>query len=129
MNKVFYNDQGWVCNRYPYSIPIQNNNQFIEVTDEDYNETLYCKNYYAWRVVNGELVQEQYEQPTQEEIKSQLREQREFECFSIINRGQLWYARLTDSQINELNQWYQAWLDVTLTTTIPQKPTWLQLNL
>lgn len=125
MKKIYYNNQGWVCERFPYDLPIENENQFVEVADEDYDETLHCQEYYAWRLVDGQLVQEQYEQPTEEEVKENLREQREYECFAIINRGQLWYSRLTSAQISELNAWYQAWLDVTTTLVAPQKLAWL----
>lgn len=54
-----------------------------------------------------------------------LRTRRENECFSIINRGQLWYNNLTSSQKNELSLWYENWLNVTETLEIPHKPEWL----
>ena len=54
-----------------------------------------------------------------------LRQKREVECFSVINRGELWYERLTDEQRKELEEWYQAWLDVTETKTEPNRPDWL----
>lgn len=54
-----------------------------------------------------------------------LRTRREWECFSVINRGKLWYDNLTEQQYQELNQWYHAWLDVTITKVIPNKPQWL----
>lgn len=67
---------------------------------------------------------------TNEEIIEQLREQREIECFQIVNRGQLWYNTLTTEQVNELNKWYMAWLDLpnnyNTNKTIPQKPSWLK---
>ncbi len=59
------------------------------------------------------------------ELKT-LREKREIECFSVINRGQLWYNRLTEEQKVELDSWYNAWLDVTETMIIPEKPSWLE---
>lgn len=55
----------------------------------------------------------------------ELRKRRETECFSYINRGQLWYDRLTDAQARELSEWYQNWLHVTDTLTAPEKPSWL----
>lgn len=55
----------------------------------------------------------------------ELRTKREKECFSIINRGTLWYATLTDKQVEELNVWYKSWLDVTETLEEPIKPEWL----
>ena len=54
-----------------------------------------------------------------------IREQRAIHCFSIINRGQLWYNMLSEAQLVELNTWYQAWLDATETLIIPEKPSWL----
>ena len=58
------------------------------------------------------------------EVES-LREMREEECFPVINRGMLWYASLTEAQKSELSAWYQAWLDVTETRTVPATPEWL----
>ena len=65
-----------------------------------------------------------------------MRYRLEQECFSIINRGVLWYNTLTTEQQQELNTWYQAWLDVPqvyletkptdIETIIPTKPNWLK---
>lgn len=72
------------------------------------------------------LVYIPYTQAELDEIElNQLRERRELECFPIINRGQLWYNTLTTEQLQELDTWYHAWLDVTITKQIPQKPEWL----
>ena len=63
------------------------------------------------------------------EVQKQLqmfREQREKECFSVINRGEFWFKHLTYEQKFELEKWYQDWLNVTLTKVIPSKPTWLK---
>lgn len=60
----------------------------------------------------------------QSELKD-LRHRREIECFSVINRGALWYERLTDVQRTELAQWYDAWLNVTETKVVPENPIWL----
>lgn len=57
--------------------------------------------------------------------KNKLRSNREQECFSIINRGKLWYDTLTNEQLEELNKWYKEWLDVTETLVVPNKPEWL----
>ena len=37
-----------------------------------------------------------------------LRERRETECFSVINRGWIWYSCLTLTQWRELRTWYLA---------------------
>jgi len=54
-----------------------------------------------------------------------LRKRRETECFSVINRGKIWYNCITDEQLGELNSWYQKWLNVTETMVVPVKPTWI----
>lgn len=67
---------------------------------------------------------------TEEEIlenkKNELRNKREIECFSIINRGKLWYDNLTQEQLEELNKWYNDWLNVTETLEEPVKPEWIK---
>lgn len=68
---------------------------------------------------------EQAEANSLKEQKENLRMLREKECFSIINRGQLWYDTLTETQRSELQAWYTAWLAVTDTLIVPDRPAWL----
>lgn len=76
-----------------------------------------------------EVSQEEYDLfMSKEEEKDELRElraRREQECFSIVNRGKLWYDNLTEEQLIELNTWYKAWLDVTETRVVPETPSWI----
>ena len=58
--------------------------------------------------------------------KEGIRLRRAKECFPVINRGALWYEKLTDAQRQELSDWYQAWLDAPQTKAIPNKPTWIK---
>ena len=53
-----------------------------------------------------------------------LRKLREKECFNLYNRRYP-EGKLTAQQEQELDTWYAAWLDVTQTKVIPQKPAWL----
>lgn len=55
-----------------------------------------------------------------------LRAQRAAQCFPIVNRGALWYEKLTEEQKSELSAWYEAWLDAPATSIIPDMPTWLK---
>ena len=48
------------------------------------------------------------------------------ECFSIINRGAIWYEKLTAEQYFQLKQWYENWLDVTAKKVVPEKPEWIK---
>lgn len=67
---------------------------------------------------------------------NKLRTRREVECFLYINRGALWYAKLTSEQQQELGTWYNSWLDVPqvyeqikptdIESIIPKKPSWLK---
>ena len=73
---------------------------------------------------------------TEEQILDNLRARREEECFSYVNRGALWYNLLTTEQQQQLNTWYEAWLNVPqvyeqtkptdIESIIPKKPTWLK---
>lgn len=77
--------------------------------------------------IDGELILDTVKQAEKQlnAKKDELRYLRESECFSIVNRGQLWYSTLTLDKIGELTRWYKAWLDVTDTLEIPQKPQWI----
>lgn len=66
---------------------------------------------------------------SKELLVESLRKKREEYCFSVINRGKLWYERLNNEQIGELREWYQKWLDVTKTLIIPKAPSWLNKKL
>lgn len=95
---------------------------------EDFDEEQFALEYRAYKVVNGKLVKDSDKllNVLDEHKINELRYQRQSECFPIINRGTLWYEQLTKIQIEELNSWYKAWLDVTETGIIPDKPIWLE---
>lgn len=82
----------------------------------------------AYKVRDGTAVfdSEQNDAIEMETKKADLRDRREKECFSVINRGQLWYEGVSLTQLLELRQWYQAWLKVTETMIVPEKPAWLE---
>ena len=91
-------------------------------------------NFQAYKVEDNALVLDTKKLPdveTERELMN-LRMMRETECFAIVNRGKLWYDRLTEGQYMELEEWYQAWLNVTekkrgaKSFTIPTRPKWLE---
>lgn len=101
-------------------------NGSIEVeTPEDVDA--FADVYRAYKYENGSLIldQNKLEAINEERMVEKLRYQREKACFPYINRGEMWYGRLSADQKNELSTWYQAWLDVTETKVIPEKPDWL----
>lgn len=76
----------------------------ISLTDEEFDFFICEQNKgKELKVINGKIVA-QYHISTEEEILSSLRHKREQECFPIINRGQLWYNKLTPEQIEELDK-------------------------
>ena len=97
-----------------------------EVSNPD-DLDLFMHQFYAFRLHDGKLVysQSEYETHVAEEQKEEYRRRRETECFSVINRGQLWYEGISITQLLELRQWYKAWLNVTETMVVPEKPAWL----
>ena len=58
-------------------------------------------------------------------LENDIREERFKRCFPIINRGNLWYKRLTNEQYGELDEWYQKWLDATKTLIVPDDLPWI----
>ena len=84
-------------------------------------------NFEAYQVKDGVLIfdEDKRLQLDNQHILDDLRFEREQQCFPIINRGQLWYEMLSETQVAELQLWYQAWLDVTETFLIPERPGWL----
>lgn len=81
----------------------------------------------AYKVTDGNAAFD-IEQDTalqEEAVLADLRSRRETECFSVINRGQLWYEGVSLTQLLELREWYKAWLNVTETRVVPERPTWL----
>jgi len=99
----------------------------IDVPDpEDIDH--FTEHYAAYKITDGKaLLDEAHQKALQTEAeKENLRTRREVECFSVINRGQLWYGGVSLTQLLELRKWYKAWLNVTDTLVVPDKPTWLE---
>ena len=121
--KVLLNEAGYVES---YALE----GELLEAVECDPPEDIpvFETHFAAFRIRDGTLVmdKEQLDSMHEAETLNGYRQQREKDCFPIINRGELWYDRLTDLQREELQLWYQAWLDVTKTQTIPVKPEWLK---
>lgn len=61
-----------------------------------------------------------------ERKREEIRYNREQKCFPIINRGKLWYDKLTDEQLKELGEWYVAWLNAPETMIEPADLEWIK---
>lgn len=120
--KVLLNEQGYV-ESYALEGELVDALETAELNDLSHFE----KHFTSYRMRDGTLVFDEGKdaQAQSEAAKAEYRRRRELECFPIINRGQLWYDTLSEGQLSELKNWYQAWLDGTNTQTIPEKPEWL----
>lgn len=116
---------------YVYSYAITGElDEGITVSEEDMetiNLNFFQQHYGSYKLVDGSLVydEEKDKQIAEENELERLRILREKECFSVINRGQAWYNSLSSEQSAELQKWYEAWLKVTETREIPEKPDWI----
>lgn len=119
MQKIEVNASGYLYGPYTKKLDGEIPNE-VEVDDETIQKLSTFPEGHNWRYVNGEWILEEL---LSEDI---LRSRREYECFRYINRGNAWYDLLTEQQKIELKEWYQAWLNVTDTKVIPEKPSWLK---
>ncbi len=95
--------------------------EYMEVIDVPYQPAKE-----AWDEYEDIQVYISYTEEELEQIKADsLRKQRESECFPIVNRGALWYDKLTEEQRSELSVWYEAWLDAPATGEAPVLPAWI----
>lgn len=95
--------------------------EYMEVIDVPYQPAKE-----AWDEYEDIQVYISYTEEELEQIKADsLRKQRESECFPIVNRGALWYDKLTEQQRSELSVWYEAWLDAPATGEAPVLPAWI----
>ena len=98
----------------------------IEVAEPDDLQS-FIDTFRAYKYEDGNLIldEQKLQSVNDTRIVDELRFKREKACFPIINRGELWYSRLTADQKKELDTWYQAWLDVTDTNVLPDTLAWL----
>jgi hypothetical protein len=68
MEKLYYNEQGFVCKRYPLDFPVEDENRYIEVSDEEFRKTFSSLTNFAWKINNGQLVNERYQNDDELEI-------------------------------------------------------------
>ena len=121
--KVLLDEQGFVTS-FAYEGELVDGTEIEAPVEIEH----FFEHFRAYRLKYGAAVfdNEQEEKLISEAKKADLRMRREKECYSIINRGQLWYEGVSIPQLLELRKWYQAWLNVTETMVVPDKPAWLQ---
>lgn len=97
-------------------------------TAEFINAVIYDKSFYE--IVKPSKFEDYHsDEECLELYKDNLRTRRVNECYSIVNRGKLWYNHLSFEQLSELTSWYRAWLNVTETLIVPEKLNWVNNKL
>lgn len=123
--KVILNEQGYV---QAYALVGDFGSPSVTVAEPE-NLDDFENNYRSYHLSNDNVLvkseSRQHEIDNEREL-ADLRTMRKKVCFPYINRGDLWYGRLTEEQKEELNAWYSAWLDVTETKVVPKSPNWLE---
>lgn len=121
--KVILDDKGFIAS---FALEGEITDGIELPTPEDIDH--FMEHWRSYRSKDGKALfdEEQDTAPAVESEKEALRQRRQTECFTFVNRGQLWYATLYVKQLAELTAWYTAWLKVTETKTIPERPVWLK---
>ena len=116
------------CSHYAIGHTFESKEAIFPRLPEDFNIQDFHAFFPAYFVNElGYLEKDEFkaEELSKQAIIQDLREKRENECFSVVNRGKLWYDKLSQGQLAELERWYQAWLDVTETLHAPEAPAWI----
>lgn len=122
--QVILNEQGYVK---AYALIGSFGSDFITVNEPE-NIDDFENNYRSYYLSEDNILVKSDDKLKEIETERELvflRSQRNKACFPYVNRGEMWYSRLSAEQKKELDTWYQAWLDVTDTKVIPEMPEWL----
>lgn len=122
--QVILNEQGYVK---AYALIGSFGSDFVTVNEPE-NIDDFENNYRSYYLSEDNILVKSDDKLKEIETERELvdlRSQREKACFPYVNRGEMWYSRLSAEQKEELGAWYQAWLDVTDTRVIPEMPEWL----
>lgn len=93
----------------------------IEISESTWETISSCTLFHNWKYEDGKWTQICIDK------QGYLRLIRNQECFNFIdNKSTLWYNSLSSDQLKDLTDWYNAWLNVTETEIVPEKPSWLK---
>ena len=122
--QVILNEQGYVK---AYALIGSFSSDAVDVSEPE-NINDFENNYRSYYLSDDNVLVKNDDRLKEIEVERELitlRSLRDKVCFPYINRGEMWYNRLSAEQKDELDAWYQAWLDVTETKIVPETPEWL----
>lgn len=107
---IKYTKDGWVCDRYPYCLTDYYGE--IEVDETIVEKTYATGAHFAWRVVNGELVNERYEETPVKEIRNdRIKELKRLLADSDYKATKYAEGWLTEEEYAPIKAQRQAWRD------------------
>jgi len=109
--RVYYNADGWVCDRYPQHLPITDDCNFVDVSEDEYLESLSTNDHFAWKVFNGCLVMVQFEPIPQEKQLQKLREDR-IALLDAFDKWEKAVLRGREEDDLQIMRWYKDLLDL-----------------
>jgi hypothetical protein len=122
--KLYLDEQDFV---QLYALDTDNTDENYVYVSDEYLTEHFEAHYRCYRYQEEGLVYclEQKEAVKEKEEKDEIREARKRICFPVINRGALWYEKLSEQRKEELAAWYEAWLNAPDTMEMPEAPSWL----
>ena len=107
-NTIWYNQDGWVCGLFPSELPIDDKCKELQISDDEIDMIRYSDVGMSWRVVDGKLIKDRYEEvPASiqiDELKSKLRST----DYQAIKYSE---GQLSEEEYAPMKAQRQAWRD------------------
>lgn len=125
--KLYYDENGFHGEQSEDNTRIESTSEERDKLFEEVNKRTEEDNLYqsvGIVIKNGKLVVDTIPR-TIEEQKNIIRRLRANRVFPIINRSAFWFNSLTERKKQDIQDWYQEWLDAPDNLVIPERPSWL----
>jgi len=125
--KLYYDKSGFHDKQNEDNTRIETSSEERDVIFQEINNRTSEENIYQILgivIENGRLKVDVTPRPIDEQ-KNIIRRLRKNRVFPIINRSQMWFNSLTEEQKQDIQIWYQDWLNAPQTLKMPKRPSWL----
>lgn len=125
--KLYYDKSGFHDNQNEDNTRIETSSEERDVLFHEINKRTSEENIYQTLgivIENDKLKVDVTPRPIDEQ-KNIIRRLRKNRVFPIINRSQMWFNSLSEQQKQDIQIWYQQWLDAPNTLIMPKRPNWL----
>ena len=125
--KLYYDKSGFHDKQNEDNTRIETSSEERDVIFQEINNRSSEENIYQILgivIQDGKLKVDVTPRPIDEQ-KNIIRRLRKNRVFPIINRSQMWFNSLTEEQKQDIQIWYQDWLNAPQTLKMPKRPSWL----